>query len=321
VDAVRPPATADAGVPPGDASATADPQSGGAGSTVAAQGSVQDLIVAQRLAIAGVDRTALSGLLAAGAVGFGIGADEVAEGRDAVLSQLSRDLGDPPAGHAFTVESKALAVGEDRGHAWIAEQLDVGAAGTGPRSFAITELAAVIDGRWQIVALHWASPVDDATAERLAILGRLPVPRRILDRHDGSGELDQAVRAAFASRAAFADARSERADAFNYGSGGERAHGGAAIKRIFSRLKAQLRIHDGARVAAGSAWDPAQHAEPWIGWAALNVDFTAKTRAATDVTQTFRVLAILVKEAGGWKIVQTQWSNAGPGRHLDMKIK
>ncbi|HEX7843447.1 MAG TPA: hypothetical protein VF469_38505, partial [Kofleriaceae bacterium] len=211
----------------------------------------------------------------------------------------------------FTVASKALAVGEDRGHAWIAEQLDVGGAGRPVRSFAITELAALIDGSWQIVALHWATPVDDATAERLAILNRLPAPRPIADRHDGPAELDQAVRAAFASRAEFAEARSERPDAFNIGSGGERARG-AAIKRIFGKLKAQLRIHDGARVVAGSAWDPAQKATPWIGWAALNVDFTSKTRAATDVTQTFRVLAILVKEAHGWKIVQTQWSNGGP---------
>jgi hypothetical protein len=32
------------------------------------------------------------------------------------------------------------------------------------------------------------------------------------------------------------------------------------------------------------------------------------------VTQTFRVLAILIKDGRGWKIVQTQWSNGGPIR-------
>jgi hypothetical protein len=32
------------------------------------------------------------------------------------------------------------------------------------------------------------------------------------------------------------------------------------------------------------------------------------------VTQTFRVLAVLIKEDRGWKIVQTQWSNGGPIR-------
>jgi len=36
--------------------------------------------------------------------------------------------------------------------------------------------------------------------------------------------------------------------------------------------------------------------------------------AATDVTQTFRVLAIMLKEGADWKIVQTQWSNGGPVR-------
>jgi ketosteroid isomerase-like protein len=298
--------------------ASSDPASGASASgdgraiTVAPAGTVQDLVLAQHAAIAAADRTALTALLSSTAFAFGLDASELADGRDAVSAQIVHDLGDPPAG-GFTVDSRAIAIGEDHGHAWIAEQLDISAPGRDPRSIAISELAAAIDGRWQIVALHWGVPVDDATAERLAILSRLPVPARIADRHDAA-DLDQAVRAAFASRTAFADARSERGDAFNFGSGGERAHGGAVIKRIFSKLRAEIRIHDGVRVASGASWDPAQKAAPWIGWAALNVDYTARTRAATDVTQTFRVLAILRREADGWKIVQTQWSNAGPVR-------
>jgi ketosteroid isomerase-like protein len=300
------------------AAASSDPASGTSASgddraiTVAPAGTVQDLVLAQHAAIAAADRTALTALLSSTAFAFGIDAPELADGRDAVSAQIIHDLGEPPAG-GFTVDSRAIAIGEDHGHAWIAEQLDIAAPGRDPRSIAISELAAAIDGRWQIVALHWGAPVDDATAERLAILSRLPVPARIADRHDAA-DLDQAVRAAFASRTAFADARSERGDAFNFGSGGERAHGGAVIKRIFSKLRAEIRIHDGVRVASGASWDPAQKAAPWIGWAALNVDYTARTRAATDVTQTFRVLAILRREADGWKIVQTQWSNAGPVR-------
>lgn len=290
----------------------APPPTAGSGSarTVKPAGPVQDLVIAQHAALARADRKALAGLLAAGAFGFGTGAGEVADGRDAVAAQIVHDLGEPPAA-GFTVESKAIAIGEDRGHAWIAEQLEV-AAGREVQSFAVSELAAVIDGSWRIVALHWATPVDDATAQRLAILSRLPMPARIADRRDATGELDRAVRAAFASRAAFAEAHSERPDAFNYGSGGERAHGGPVIQRIFGKLKAEIRIHDGARVATGDAWDPAQRDAPRIGWAALNVDYTTKTRAATEVTQTFRVLAVLIKEDRGWKIVQTQWSNGGP---------
>jgi len=303
---------ADAALPPGDASLPPD----GAGEPGAigepsGPGAVQSLIDAQRAAIAHADVPALAGLVTADVFGFGVDADEVAEGRDAVAAQLARDLGEPPAG-GFTVESTALSIGEDRGHAWIAQELAIGAGGREPRKLAITELAAVIDGRWRVVALHWATPVDDATALRLAVLKTLPAPGPIRDRHDGSDELDQAARAAFASRAAFAEARSERPDAFNYGSGGERARGGAGIKRIFTRLKAQIRVHDGVRVVGGGAWDPAQRAAPWIAWAAVNVDFTARTRAATDVTQTFRVLAILIKEGADWRLVQTQWSNGGP---------
>jgi ketosteroid isomerase-like protein len=298
--------------PPDTASSAAPPGDPGREITVAPVGTVQDLVLAQHAAIAAADRTALAAVLSTTAFAFGVDAAEVADGRDAVSAQVVHDLGDPPSG-GFTVDSRAIAIGEDRGHAWIAELIDISAPGRAPRSVAISELAATIDGRWQIVALHWGVPVDDATAERLAILSRLPVPARLVDRHDDA-DLDQAVRAAFASRTAFAEARSERADAFNFGSGGERAHGGAVIKRIFSKLRAEIRIHDGVRVASGATWDQAQKAAPWIGWAALNVDYTARTRAATDVTQTFRVLAILRKEADGWKIIQTQWSNAGPVR-------
>ena len=304
------PASAASGPPP--APETARPPAAPPATTVVSPGTVQDLVIAQHAALAGADRAALAGLLAAGAFGVGTGAGELADGRDAVAAQVLGDLGEPAAGR-FTIESRAIAIGEDRGHAWIAEQLEV-AAGGEARSFAVSELAAVVDGRWRIVALHWATPVDDATAQRLAILSRLPVPARIAERRDPTGELDAAVRAAFASRAAFAAAHSDRPDAFNYGSGGERARGGAAIQRIFSKLPAEIRIHDGARVATGDAWDPAQQGAPWIGWAALNVDYTSRTRALTEVTQTFRVLAILIRDDRGWKIVQTQWSNGGPIR-------
>ncbi|HET7506111.1 MAG TPA: nuclear transport factor 2 family protein [Kofleriaceae bacterium] len=296
-----------------DAPGPAAPDGGGASAPHRASEPVTSLLAARRDAIARLDLRALAALMAPSVFGFGIDADEVAEGRDAVVAQIAHDLGEPPGG-SFTVESRGASTGQERDHAWIAEGLEVSAPGSAPRRFEVTELAAVIDGSWKIVALHWAIPVADATAERLAILKTLPMPEPIPDRYDGADDLHRAVRAAFASRAAFADAFSERPDAFNDGSGGERVHGGAAIKRIFGKLRAQLRLHDGARVVAGGAWDPAQAAAPWIGWAAINVDFTSRTRAATEVTQTLRVLAIFQKDGADWKIVQTQWSNGGPIR-------
>jgi hypothetical protein len=149
-------------------------------------------------------------------------------------------------------------------------------------------------------------PVADATAERMAILGTLPRAAAVPNKHDGSDDLDKAVRIAFSSRAAFAAARSERDDGFNFGSGpGERVIGGVAIKRLFGRLRSELVLDGGVR---------ASEIAPGIGWAALNAVYTQKSRAATDVSQTFRVLAVLLKEDGAWKIVQTQFSNAGPIR-------
>jgi hypothetical protein len=275
--------------------------------------SVDQMLAAQRAAIANADPSALARLVSTQAFAFGLDADEVAEGRDAIAAQLARDLGESPTGN-FIVESRALTIGQERGHAWIAEDLDITAPGQERRRLVITELVAAIDGQWLIVALHWATPLDDTTAERLAVLKTLPTPHPIADRRDGTEELETAVRAAFASRATYTDALSERPDTFNLGSGGERARGGSTIKRIFGRLRAQIRMHDGARIVAGSFWDPAQATAPWIGWAAVNIDYTARSRAATDVTQTFRVLAILLRDGTDWKIVQTQWSNGGPIR-------
>ena len=266
---------------------------------------VRTLIDAERAALAKGDTKAIAAILAPHAFGFGADADEVAEGRDALEAQLRNDLGDiPPEG--FIVESKFLSAAEHAGHAWIAEELEISAPGAAPRRFTITQLAQHEGGAWTVLAWHWAHPVPDATAERMAILGTLPVPKAVPNQHDGLPELDTAVRAAFSSRAAFTDARSAHPEAFNFGSApGERVVGGAAIKKLFGRLRAELRLHDGARVAQVDAN---------IGWAAVNVDFTSKSRAATDVTQTFRVLAVLLREGETWRIVQTHWSNGGPIR-------
>ena len=268
----------------------------------------------QRGAIAKGDAHALAETLATNAFAFGIDGEDVVEGRDAIEGMLVKHLGDAPPG-GFTVESKFTAIGGVQNHAWTAEDLELSGSGVPARRIAITQLAMFVDGRWTVVAMSWGTPVADATAERMAILGTLPRAQAVPNRHDGSDELDRAVRAAFASRRAFADARSEREDAFNFGSGpGEHVVGGAAIKRLFGRLRSELKPDGGVRVVAGSTWDPAQKAAPYIGWAALDVAYTQKGQAATDVTQVFRVLAVMLREGDTWKIVQTQFSNAGPVR-------
>jgi len=306
---------------PGPGSGSAEPVSGSAtGSAGSAAPTVatpdvpiRSFLAAQRDAIAKADAHGLVEHVAPTAFAFGINAEDVAEGRVAIEAMLANNLGDaPPDG--FTVTSKYLQVGELRDHAWIAEELEL-VGGDAPRRIAITQLAAFQGGKWTTVALHWGEPVPDAVAERRAILGNMPRPGIVPNKADGGGDLDKAVRAAFASRTAFVDARSERDDAFNFGSGpGERSTGGVAIKRLFSRLRSELKLDGGARVVAGSTWDPAQRDAPWIGFAAFNADYTYKSRAATDLTQTFRVLAILIREGDAWTIVQTQFSNGGPVR-------
>jgi ketosteroid isomerase-like protein len=275
---------------------------------------VEDLIEAQRAALAKGDLAAIAGMLAPGVFGFGVDAGEVGEGKDAVERQLRKDLGELVEGGAKVTVGYAK-LGEARHHAWIALELEVSARGRSTRRFTVTELAAWIGGAWQVVAWHWAIPVPDKTAERMAALGTKPSPKPIASVLTGPKELDDAVRAAFASRRAFAAAWSEHPAGFNFGSGPrERILGGAAVRRVFGKLSSKIRLHDGVRVVAASAWDPAHKDAPAIAFAAANVDYTSKTRAATDLTHTFRVLAVLVLEDGAWKIVQTQWSHGGPIR-------
>lgn len=268
---------------------------------------VEQLLSAQQEMLENGDLEGIAAMLAPGAIGFGAESDEFGEGRDALKAHLARDLGELVTG--ATVSVKSSHVGQDGPHAWIAQELELSAAGKATKKLAVTQLASVVDKKWVVAAWHWAVLVPDAIAEEKKILDTLPPPRPVPNQTTGQDELGVAARAAFASRAAFADARSERPDGFNFGSGpGERSIGGRGIKRVFTKLRAQIRVHDGVRAVSGEVWNAA----PTIGFAALNVDFTMKSRALTDLTQTFRVLAVFVKEDAGWKIVSTQWSHGGP---------
>ncbi len=296
----------------GSATTAAPPPVDAAAEVAAPSVPIRSFLAAQRDAIAKADAHGLVEHVAPTAFAFGVNAEDVAEGRVAIEAMLARSLGDaPPDG--FTVTSKYLAVGEAKNHAWVAEELELG-DGSSSRRIAITQLAAFLNGKWTTVALHWGEPVADALAERRTILGTMPKAGAVPNKADGGGDLDKAVRGAFSSRTAFVEARSERDDSFNFGSGpGERTTGGA-IKRLFARLRSELQLVGGARVVAGGTWDPAQKDGAWIGFAAFNADYTYKSRAATDLTQTFRVLAIMIREGETWTIVQTQFSNGGPVR-------
>ena len=202
------------------------------------------------------------------------------------------------------LDSRYLQIGEWRDHAWIAEELVLD-----KRRLSVTQLAAKVGGRWQVIAWHWAVPVPDAQAEKLAASHGMRVLASIADRHDGPDALDDAFRNALFSRQAFADAFSSRDEGFNFGSApGEHVVGGATIKKLFGRLDATLHLAGGIRTSGGNQWDKSQASGAWIGFGAANVEFTQPHHA----TQTFRVLAILVKEdSGTWQIVQTQFSNGG----------
>ncbi|HEX4449628.1 MAG TPA: nuclear transport factor 2 family protein [Kofleriaceae bacterium] len=229
------------------------------------------------------------------AFAFGVSANEVAEGKNAVVEVLRADIGKPPAA-GFDVVARYTQIGHDGDVAWIAEELKLGA-----QTFAVTAAAHLADNAWTFAAIHVAVAMPNEAAYRLGRDGQLPVGDAIPDAHDDS-DLAKAMRQAFASRPSFAAARSTRPDAFNFGSApGERMIGGDAIKKLFGHIKATMRLHDAVKVGTIGAAG---------GWGAANVEFTDADRDGTNVTQTFRVLAVWLREGSDWRIVQTQFSNA-----------
>jgi hypothetical protein len=272
----------------------------------------QKLVVAERTALAHGDASAFAALASPKAFALGVNAGELADGREAIAQLLRADLGELPP-DTLLVQSNFLAIGQERDHAWIAEDLELTGNGGFARHYTISQLAHQEGGQWRFVALAVAVPVPDETAERRAVLGTLPRVPPIADVSQAPADLDIAAHAAFATRGAFSSAFSERPDAFNFGSApGEHTRGGGTVSRIFDKMRADLKQTDGMRIVGGGAWDPAQKASPWIGVGLVNVAFTTKSRAGTDVTQTFRVLAVFLAEGGAWKIVQSHFSNAGP---------
>jgi hypothetical protein len=219
------------------------------------------------------------------AFAFGAESNDIAEGQAAIVKQLRDDIGSPPR----EVIAKFSSTANDGDIGWFAEELRVG-----DNTFVVTAALGLADNAWTIRALHWGRPMSDKEARALAQDGDLATPDVIPDTHDES-ELAKAMREAFARKPSFVEALSARADAFNYGSTGERLRGGESIEKVFGRIKATIHLHDAVKVGTIGTRG---------GWGAANVDFT------DGETQTFRVLAVWLHEDQGWRIVQTQWSNA-----------
>ena len=276
--------------------AIADPVDGGAGDAAAGPQvpPIDDLVTRFHAALGKASDAELGLLFETTIFAFGVEAHEVAEGKAAVGAMLRHDLGPAPA-RGFDVSTRFSQVGHDGDVGWLGEEIRVG-----PKTFVVTAVAGLHDNAWTIHALHWALAMPNETAYKLAREGELAVPDAIPDSHDDS-PLAQAMRTGFASKPSFVAARSARAEALNFGSApGERV-AGDNIRKIFTRIKATLHVHDAVKVGAIGERG---------GWGAANVDFTDADRDGTDVTQTFRVLAVWIKEDAGWRMVQTQFSNA-----------
>lgn len=273
----------------------ADPVAAAAAGAPVAGPPVDDFVARFHVALGTATAAELAVLFETSAFAFGVGAHDLAEGRDAAVAQLRDDLGAPPA-KGFEVRATFSHVASEGDVGWLAEELEVGST-----SFVITAVLGKRDGAWRIGALHWARAMPNETAYRLVREGEHAIPDAIPDTHDSS-PLATATRTAFASKPSLVEARSARPEAINFGTAsGERLQGGETIKRIFARLNATIRLRDAVKV--GMVGERG-------GWGVANVDFIDADTDGTEITQTFRVLAAWVKEDTGWRIVQTQWSSA-----------
>ncbi|MEP6862471.1 MAG: nuclear transport factor 2 family protein [Deltaproteobacteria bacterium] len=254
---------------------------------------VEEITARFHLALQSLNADELALLFDAKAFAFGVEAHDVAEGRDAVVAMLRHDLGTTPN---HDVAARFAQTGHEGDAGWFAEEIKIGA-----KVFVATGVVGLREGAWSIAALDWSVAMANAEAYKAARDGTLERPDAIPDAHDES-DLAKAMRTGFASKPSFVAARSTRPDAMNFGSApGERVQGGETIKRIFGKLKATIRLHDAVAVGTVGAKG---------GWGAANVEFTDADRDGTEVTQTFRVLVAWVQESGGWRMVQSQWSNA-----------
>ena len=259
---------------------------------------VEEILARLHLALVHAKPDELGLLFDEHAFAFGIEAHEIAEGRAAVVALLAHDLGTAPPG-GFEVSPRFTQSGHDADTGWIAEELRLGG-----KTYVTTAVVDLRDGAWSIAALQFATTMANAEAHRAARAGELAVPDAIPDTHDARHDapLAKAMRAGFASKPSFVAARSARSEALNVGSApGERILGGENIKKLFSKIKATIRLHDAVKVGPAGAHG---------GWGAANVEFSDADRDGAEVTQTFRVLVAWVEEAGGWRMVQSQWSNA-----------
>ncbi|HEY0251723.1 MAG TPA: nuclear transport factor 2 family protein, partial [Kofleriaceae bacterium] len=220
-------------------SATTEPRAGsGSGSgSGSAETPVEEVIARLGLALEHAKADELGLLFDSKAFGIGVEANELAEGRDAIVAMLRHDLGEPPA-KGFDISVRFSKYGHEGDTGWIAEELKVGS-----KVFVMSAVVALTDGAWTIEAVHWAQTMPNEEAFRRARDNTLPIADAIPNSH-GDDKLSEAMRQGFASKPSFITARSTREDGLNFGSApGERIIGGDNVKKIFSRIKATIRLN------------------------------------------------------------------------------
>jgi ketosteroid isomerase-like protein len=167
-----------------------------------------------------------------------------------------------------------------------------------------TGVFANANAAWKMSASHVSIGVD--VDPNTVIAGGSAQPHDIADKVDPDAkDLLAELDADFASPERWTKDLSDSADAFAFGNEPSGIWSGGAMIRAklvqsLASFHVQLARHGGARA----------HLVGQIGWIMTNVEARFVAEPGKQITLPMRVLAVYMREAGGWKMVQVHFSTA-----------
>jgi ketosteroid isomerase-like protein len=276
---------------------------------------VDGYVTAMDALISAADIPGFARQLAENVFWFGSAATEALVGRAAVEADLQAVFGPAIQGGATIGAASAnrlLGVAPDGRGAWVAEELTVTVTAgeeVTPIPYRVTSVLAEDGGSWTVVAQAWSIGMTNEEAFGAAAQGALP-PLAAVAASIGAGAqaLVDVLQAGCADPQAWLASWTERPDAFSFGSAPEeKLAGGTAIRDVFG---SQITGFQMSMTVVGDV-HAALVPSGTLGFVAANFD-AGFTIEGNRLTQPYRGLLVYLQEDGGWRLVQSHFSNGLP---------
>ena len=236
-------------------------------------------------------------------------------GREAVVADLTAVFGPAlEAGATMTAASvdREIGVAPDGRGAWVAEGLTVTISGE-PATvipYRVTSVLSEDGGAWTVIAQAWSVGVTNEEAMAMATAGQLP-PLAAIEPSVGEGAQAMAdqLQAGCADASVWLASWSERPDAFAFGSAPEEAiEGGTTIREGMGQMVAAYQM----TIAVNGGMHAKLAPSGTVGFLAANLDMGMTLEGVGTVSQPYRALFVYLQEEGGWRLVQSHFSNGLP---------